>query len=189
MPSLTRVSPQQQELLIRFPWRVFKAYKCFVEWNDDVVSFEDKRLLAALRRSPAYRDSHQPSILAAKDVHGPFALSKIEVDHYTPIPFEVAASEIQSQLATTQAAALTHCWNPVDAGTNLSSFLSSIEEGASHCYKLTLSIHLDEDVPSEKLDHYFADWYKEVPILDHFEEWLVYNHSSGVLWMLYLLYD
>jgi hypothetical protein len=169
------------EGLLQFPSGVFIHHQL---WLPDGLArdFNKSALFDRLIRSRVYK--HQRLGHSFEGSHGPFAVARIRPDHYEPLSAEAVQQILHTRLvpdSTEDLARYRDPWPSVEAlQRRLSALLTYIDAERLHWYRL--AIDLDDE-------QYWSDGYREVPILDHFEEWVAVNPRGATIYMLQVIQD
>lgn len=119
-----------------------------------------------------------------KGEHGPFNIAKLRPEHYVPISSEEVKQTLSARVIPASETELERYLDPWPSirvlQSQLEALLSRIESRNLRWYRLAIS--LDEE-------QYWSDRYEEVPILDHFEEWVAVDSEAAMICMLQLIRD
>lgn len=169
------------EKLLRFPGYALVIYQL---WLSDGLSetFDKGALFRRLIESGAYQNQRWNH--SSKGEHGPFAVSKIRSDHYEPISLEKLKQNLHERLIPASQADFDRYLDPWPTTSvlqqRLKALLHYMQSNSIHWYYLAVSLEEEQ---------YWSDRYREVPILDHFEEWVGVNPTMSMIYMLQVIRD
>jgi len=145
-------------------------------------AFDETDLFRRLIRSGAYQNQRWNH--SSKGEHGPFAVSKIRPDHYERISSEELEKTLQERVIPASKAELDRYldpWPNTDVlQRRLMALLKYIQSHDLRWYRLAIGL---ED------EQYWSEGHREVPILDHFEEWVAVDPEGAMIYMLQLIRD
>ena len=169
------------ERIVQFPGLVLIHYQY---WLPDGLSeaFDKDELFRSIIESKAYQ--HQRWGHSYKEEHGPFAVSKIRPDHYEGISFEEVEKALYERLIPASQAEIERYldrWPSPDLlERRLTDVLRYMHSSRLRWYRLTIGLQEEQ---------YWSDRYREIPILDHFEEWVGVNSEASMIHMLQVIGD
>jgi len=169
------------ESLLQFPGIALILYQY---WLPDGIpeAFDSAEIFERLIGSKAYQ--HQRWNHSYKGEHGPFAVSEIRPDHYECIAAEELGKALRERVIPASQAKLDRyldSWPSTEMlQQRLKALLSYIQSSQLRWYRLAIGLQ-DEQ--------YWSDGYREVPILDHFEEWVGLDPEAAMVHMLQVIRD
>jgi len=170
-----------EEGLVRFPGLALVLYRFWFS-NDLLDNFDADKLFSTLIDAGAYQSQRYAH--SQKGEHGPFDVAKLLPEHYEPISCEELQETLRTRLIPASEAQLERYLDPWpsigELRNRLDVLLDRIQGQHLHCYQL--AIHLEEK-------SYWSDRYREIPILEHFEEWVAVDTDAGMIHMLQLIRD
>ncbi|GEM_PF-6415716 len=123
-----------------------------------------------------------------KNAHGPFDIQKITPDHYQSHSFSEMEERFRSLLASADYEVfkwpdhyLLETWP--DKETEMSYFQALMDElrpNAALCFHLAIPL---------SAERYWSAAYRDLPVLDFFEEWIVIDRRHQQVHMIHLFRD
>jgi len=169
------------EFLLQFPGFPLILYQMWLR-GGLTEAFDEKHFFRRLIESGAYQ--HQRLNHSYKEEHGPFAVSRIRPDHYERTSFEEAEKALHERLIPASPAEMERNLDPWPSPAllerRLTDLLSYVHSPRLRWYRLAIS--LDEA-------QYWSEGYREVPILDHFGEWVGVDPEESMVYMLQVIQD
>ena len=169
------------ECLLQFPGFPLVLYQMWLR-EGLTEAFDETDCFRRLIGSGAYQNQRWNH--SSKGEHGPFAVSKIRPDHYERISSEELEKTLRERVIPASQTELDRYLDPWPSPhllqRRLMALLNYIQSHDLRWYRLAIS--LDED-------QYWSEGHREVPILDHFEEWVGVDPKGSMVYMLQLTRD
>ena len=169
------------ESLLQFPGVPLILYQY---WLPDGIpeTFDRAEIFERLIGSEAYQ--HQRWNHSYKGEHGPFAVSEMRPDHYERISAEELGKALHERVIPASQAELDRyldSWPSTEIlQQRLKALLNYIQSRELRWYQLAIGLQDRE---------YWSDGYREVPILEHFEEWVGVDAPAAMIHMVQVIRD
>ena len=170
----------EQILILQDDFRWLSISRVHIHGNN-LGEFDPDDFFKALITSQVYHNTYislDSWATPSKDIHGPFLISRITPKHFRALEFPEFIREFQIVLNDPS-------YGPASANlvAQIDVFLASLPSNSARCYRLELSysIHDNDDRYDFHHDWSFVLW--------EFNEFIVINRDTGVLYLLVFGYD
>ena len=143
-------------------------------YEEEESSFDKNNFFDVLIKSRIYQGYRWTHTHFDENAHGPFDIRKISPDHYQLIPFDELNKKMRS--------ILLELGLDEDKYYRLyyQNFIDELNVCADLCFHLAIPL---------SAERYWSAAYRDLPVLDFFEEWIVIDRKHQQVHMIHLFRD